>query len=102
MDWCKEKRCQSYTEDVLMVTKMRHQVFRHNIQCTLDIKNGVDISKYSKFRVFLKRQSEGCQPKKSKVFTKEQVVHFLNAASDDEGKPSQKYVIQKNKILKIY
>ncbi|KAK9730340.1 hypothetical protein QE152_g15247 [Popillia japonica] len=57
------------------------------LRSTLDIKKGIDMSKYSKLRdsklrAFLKRQSEGYLPKKSRVFTKEQVDNFLNNALD--------------------
>ncbi|KAK9751931.1 Phage integrase family [Popillia japonica] len=52
------------------------------LRSTLDIKKGIDMSKYSKLRAFLKRQSGGYLPKKSRVFTKEQVDNFLNNALD--------------------
>lgn len=91
-DWCKEKNIQLYSEDVLMVyfsnlaNKMKPSTLWSQysmLRSTLDIKNGIDISKYSKLRAFLKRQNEGYLPKKSRVFTKEEVDRFLNSAPDN-------------------
>lgn len=65
------------------------------LRSTLDIKKGIDMSKYSKLRAFLKRQNEGYLPKKSRVFTKEQVDNFLNNA------PDNLYLMQKVGTFKI-
>lgn len=52
------------------------------IKASLQIKNNVDISKYYKLIAFLKRKSVGYRPKKSKIFTSEQINTFLNEAPD--------------------
>lgn len=92
MDWCKEKNVQNYAESVLMVyfSNLTKTVKPSTLwsqysmlRSTLDIKNGVDISKYSKLRALLKRQSDGYIPKKSRVFTKEEVDRFLDMAPDN-------------------
>lgn len=63
IDWCKEKNIELYSEDVLMVylsnlaNKMKSSPFWSQysmLWSTLDIKNEIDISKYSKLREFLK------------------------------------------------
>lgn len=104
MDWCKEKNIQLYSEDVLMVyfsnlaNIMKPSTLWSQysmLRSTLDIKNGVDMSKYSKLRAFLKRQNEGYLPKKSRVFTKEQVDLFLHTA------PDTLYLMTKVKVFKI-
>ena len=77
VEWCKEKAVQIYFEDVLMVyfanlaKKVKPSTLwlqYSMLRSTLDIKNGVNISKYSKLRAFLKRQNEGYTPKKAHVF----------------------------------
>ena len=92
LEWCKEKAVQIYSEDVLMVyfTKLVKKVKLSSLcsqysmlRSTLEIENGVNISKYSKLRTFLKRQNEGYTPKKAPVFTKEQVDRFLYRAPDN-------------------
>ncbi|XP_031355976.1 uncharacterized protein LOC116180226 isoform X2 [Photinus pyralis] len=54
------------------------------IKALLNLKHGLDISKYMKLRAYLKKQNEGYTPKKSKVFTKEQFEDFLNNAPDEQ------------------
>lgn len=92
LEWCKEKAVHTYSEDVLMVyfsnlaKKMKPSTLWSQysmLRSTLDLKKGVNISKYSKLRAFLKRQNEGYRPKKARVFTKEQVDGFLNTAPDN-------------------
>ncbi|KAJ3661564.1 hypothetical protein Zmor_005955 [Zophobas morio] len=92
VEWCKEKAVQIYSEDILMVyfanlaKKVKPSTLWSQysmLRSTLDIKNGVNISKYSKLRAFLKRQNEGYTPKKAPVFKKEQVDRFLHTAPDN-------------------
>lgn len=53
------------------------------IKSSIFIEENTDISKYPKLRAFLKRKNDGYKPKKSSVFTREQVNDFLLQASDD-------------------
>ncbi|KAJ3628600.1 hypothetical protein MTP99_015898 [Tenebrio molitor] len=50
----------------------------------LSVKENIDISRFHQVSAFLKQQSVGHRPKKSKVFTLEEMERFLDTASDDE------------------
>lgn len=50
------------------------------LRTTVHTFDKVDISKYPKLICFLKKQSVGYKPKKSLVFTKEEISRFLNEA----------------------
>jgi hypothetical protein len=43
----------------------------------LNIRNGIDVTKFLKLVPFLKKKSVGYQAKKSKVLTREQINLFL-------------------------
>lgn len=98
-DWCLVKEVDEiHSESVLLVyfaEKAKHfkasTLWSHYsmIKATLSVKNNVDISKYSRLVVFLKRQNTGYQAKKSKILTKEQVHQFLIDA------PEEKYLMVK-------
>lgn len=87
--WCNGKKIKIYSENVLIAyfselqmkssTKWSHYSM---IRSLLSVKHGLDISKYLRLRAYLKKENEGYMPKKSKVFTKEQFEHFLQAAPD--------------------
>lgn len=53
------------------------------LKSTLQIYEGSDISKYKQLIAFLKKQNEGYEPKKSKVLSIEQIMKFLNDASNE-------------------
>ncbi|KAJ3643905.1 hypothetical protein Zmor_026587 [Zophobas morio] len=55
----------------------------------LSVKENIDISRFHQVSAFLKQQSVGHRPKKSNVFTPEEMERFLDNASDDE------YLLQK-------
>lgn len=48
------------------------------------VKKDVDIKKYVNLIVFLKRKSEGYKPKKSKIFTKDDITRFLGNADNEK------------------
>ena len=48
------------------------------------MKQNVDISKYNHLIAFLKKESVGHEPKKSRILTKEDVSKFLKEAGDKE------------------
>lgn len=49
---------------------------------TIELKNNVDISNYDKLRAYLKNQSVGFTPKKSKILSDEHIKQFLLYAPD--------------------
>lgn len=51
---------------------------------TLAIKENIDISKFFKFVPFLKQKNSGYKPKKSEVFTEEDIERFIIEPPDDE------------------
>ncbi|XP_031335009.1 uncharacterized protein LOC116164903 [Photinus pyralis] len=52
------------------------------LRSTLVLNNNVDISSYAKLQAFLKRQSSGYLPKKSKILTTTEVKTFIEKAPD--------------------
>ncbi|XP_031327417.1 uncharacterized protein LOC116181409 isoform X2 [Photinus pyralis] len=95
LTWCNEKNITNYSENVLLAyfcelatnLKMKSSTMWSQysmIKALLNLKHGLDISKYMKLRAYLKKQNEGYTPKKSKVFTKEQFEDFLNNAPDEQ------------------
>lgn len=93
--WCGERNINSFSENILLAyfseldTKMKMKSstlwsYYSMIRTTLNIKHGIDISKYLKLRAFLKKKNEGYCPKKSRVFTKEQFDRFLSDAPDEK------------------
>lgn len=92
MKWRQVKSINSFSESVLLaylselakVHKSSTLWSRYSmLKATLNISNNVDISKYSKLKPFLKRQTVGYKPKKSQIFTKEQIFNFLSTAPDE-------------------
>lgn len=91
--WCVEKKINSIEENVLLAYFLeRSQKLKSPsslwsefsmLKTTICINDNEDISKYLKVLAFLKRKNSGYQPKKSKVFTREEVNRFLNDAPDD-------------------
>lgn len=52
------------------------------LKSTLFIEENINISKFPKLRAFLKRKNDGYKPKKSNVFTREEINRFLAEADD--------------------
>lgn len=95
LTWCNDKNISNYSENVLlayffeMTTKLKMKSSTmwsqySMIKSLLNIKHGLDISKYMKLRAYLKKQNEGYTPKKSKVFSKDQFEDFLNNAPNEQ------------------
>ncbi|XP_031337109.1 uncharacterized protein LOC116166313 [Photinus pyralis] len=89
--WCVEENVIKVVDDVLLVylskkgKSMKPSTLWSRfsmIKSCLAIKENVDASKFCKTIAFLKRQTVGYIPKKSKVLTREQVTQFLNEAAD--------------------
>lgn len=53
------------------------------LKATISMKLGVNIGGFTKLTSALKQESDGYLPKKSKIFTKEQIFRFLKEADDD-------------------
>lgn len=91
MDYRKNKNIGSFSENVLIAyfaelsQKLKSSTLwsvYSMLKSTLSTHHNVDLAKYLKLRAFLKRQKDGYQPKKSKVFEKEEVIKFLSEAPD--------------------
>lgn len=97
--WCAEKNVSNYSENVLLAyfSEMAKKKVKSStmwsqysmVKSLLNIRNGVDITKYLKLRAYLKKQNEGYTPKKARVLTKEQFDKFLSDA------PNEKYLATK-------
>lgn len=68
MRWCNEKNIKSYSETVLLVyfsnlsSTMKTSTLWSQysmVKATLNLKNNVDIGKFSNLRAFLKKQNNG-------------------------------------------
>jgi hypothetical protein len=53
------------------------------LKLTLNIRDGIDVTKFLKFVPFLKKKSVVYQAKESKVLTRDQINLFLEKASDE-------------------
>lgn len=54
------------------------------LKTMIKLNNGIDIGSFNKLLCFLKKKNVGHRPKKSKVFSREDVNKFLNNAPDDK------------------
>lgn len=78
MDWHQKKSANSFSETVILAyfTELVNSVKSSTLwktysmlRTTINIKDEVDLSRYAKLRAFLKKQSSGFQPKKSKTLS---------------------------------
>lgn len=91
--WCIMKNISKTSEDSILA------YFNSELECyksstlwskysmlrsTINIKEGVDISKFPSVILYLKRKAEGHRPKKSNTLSKENVEQFLTAADEKE------------------
>lgn len=95
VNWCKIENLEisQVSDEILLVyiSEMSKQMkpttlwskFSMIGKC-LQIKENIDTSRFSKTIAFLKRQSTGYEPKKSNVFTAEQVSEFMSKAPDSQ------------------
>lgn len=90
--WYEERNVKTLKEEVLLAYFFKlNKEFSPNtlwskysmLKSVLKIKKNVDIGKFHKLVAFIKKQNVGFQPKKSKIFSKEEISTFLNEASDD-------------------
>lgn len=90
--WKNSKNATSFSENVLMAyfdelaTSYKPSSLwsmYSMLKSTLLTNNDIEIKKYSKLTAFLKKQSTGFKPKKSKILTANDVEKFLNEAPDE-------------------
>ncbi|KAF7998536.1 hypothetical protein HCN44_010944 [Aphidius gifuensis] len=91
--WMKSRKINSMSEDVLMVY-FNHLVVDTNIapstawtrwsmiKSILQQYHNVDIGNYNKLKAFVKRYQKGYKPKKSEIFTAEDMKNFCEKADD--------------------
>lgn len=91
MDWQLAQKTSSFSENVILVyfvelaKKYKSSslwAYYSMLKSTLNIYHSIHLETYMKLQAFLKRQSEGHQPKKSKTFTPEEVNKFIKEAPD--------------------
>lgn len=91
IDWCRANKVTVYTENVLLayfqqyaIDKKASTLWAHYsmLKSTIRLKKNIDISKYYKLIAFLKRQNSHYIPKKSSVFTQEEITTFITKAPD--------------------
>lgn len=84
--WCTEQHITNYTEPVFLAyflnIAQRGLIASlwpkfSMLKSTLYVKKNIDIGKFNKLIMYIKRQTEGHVPKKSKVLEKEQVQKFI-------------------------
>lgn len=90
--WCATKDVSTITEDVLLVFFMEKSKKvspstlwseYSMLKLTISLNKNQDISKFSRLKAFIKRKNDGYQPRKSQVFTKEDISKFLLEAPDE-------------------
>lgn len=101
-EWRLKNGVQSFSEKVLLVYfDEKSKQFKPStlwstyskLKATLSINQDIDISKYVKLIAFLKHQSVGYKPKKSRTFSREEITKFILEAPDD------KYLMNKVKDI---
>lgn len=92
LEWKVDQKTKSFSENVLMAyfgdlaKKFKSSTLWSHfsmLRTTLSIYNDIDIAKYLKLKAFLKRQSNGYKPKKSKIFTANDIDNFIEQAPDE-------------------
>lgn len=89
--WCQIQKITRTTEDSILAY-FSSELMRYKssslwskysmLRTTININEGVDISKFPNITAYLKRQADGYKPKKSLVLLKEHVDAFLIQADN--------------------
>lgn len=90
--WCEQKGITHHSESALLA--YFYEVANKGLiaslwpkfsmlKANLILKYNIDISKYSKLIAFIKRQTQGHVPKKSKILLKEEITKFISDAPDE-------------------
>jgi hypothetical protein len=93
-DWCTSKKIKNEAKEKVVLAFFEELskkykcsslwAFYSMLRATISMKQNVDISKFNHLIAFLKKQSVGHRPQKSRVLTKEEVSKFLKEAGDKE------------------
>lgn len=110
MNW-REKKCTiSFSENVILAyfselskTMKSSTLWKvySMLRTTVGIKHNIDLSKYSKLRAFLKKESQGFTAKKSRTLTGEEVNKFLTIAPDTIHLGTKVKETKSNKLLLV-
>lgn len=104
LEWKVEQNAQSFSENVLvayfgeLAKKFKSSTLWAQysmLRMTLSIHNNIDIANYLRLKAFLNRQSDGYRPKKSKIFTANDINKFIKYA------PDEKYLVTKVSFIYI-
>ncbi|XP_044745426.1 uncharacterized protein LOC123307256 isoform X2 [Coccinella septempunctata] len=91
-EWQKENNLPSNSENVLLAyfdelsKKFKSSTLWAQysmLRTMMNINDNIDIGNYCKVRAFLKRNSCGYRPKKSKIFSSDEIDNFINNAPDE-------------------
>lgn len=89
--WCSENGVINVTENVLLAYFERLSKKNKSstlwstysmLRACLNVYKNTDISRFARLQAFLKRQSQGYQPKKSKILEAPDIDRFLREAND--------------------
>ena len=92
-EWCERNKVNHISENIMLAYfSEKEKVLKPSslwseysmIKTTLAVKEDIDIKKYLKLISFLKRKSVGYRAKKSKTFTRAEILKFLEEAPDDK------------------
>lgn len=90
--WMEKKDTQSINESVMLAYMMdMSKIYKSStlwcihskLQAMLRIKSGIDLASYHKLRAFMKGTNKGYEPRKSLVFTEDNLRKFFIHAPDD-------------------
>lgn len=94
VEWCDRNNVAGkYSENVMLAYfEQNSKIWKSStlwahfsmIKAMLNVNNNQDISKFYKLIAFLKRKGEGYRPKKSKIFTRQNIDKFIAEAPDDK------------------
>lgn len=68
----------------------------------IKIEHDIDIGRFAPLVAFIKRKNDGYKPKKSKIFTAEEVTKFLTTADDQVWLATKVRIFQNYLILSIH
>lgn len=109
--WCNSKNVIKISENVLLAyfqeyseNKKASTQWAHYsmLKATLNLKENIDISKFCKLIAFLKRQNDNYKPKKSLVFSQEEITKFITEAPDASYIAIKVYICLYANTIKLF